>query len=69
MCQCAICWEDNLFFQSLVLIQSLYNFISLISKHVLFLGVHYSRGQSHHFLYISAQTKIAYVLKSVEQDL
>lgn len=68
MCQCAICWEDNLFFQSLVLIQSLYSFTALISKQVLFLGVLYSMGQNDHCLYISAQTKITYVLKSVEQD-
>lgn len=68
MCQCAICWEDNLFFQSLVLIQSLYNLTFPTSKHVPFLGVLYGMGQNDHCLYISAQTKIAYVLKSVEQD-
>ena len=35
MYHCAICWENNLFSQSLVLIKSLYSFTSLISKHVL----------------------------------
>lgn len=62
MCQCAVCWEDNLIFQSLVLIQSLYDFTSPISKQILFLAALYDMGQNDHCLYISAQTKIACVL-------